>query len=350
MQEQLNELEKEFQTLEIQLSRPQELLAQGRFESISKRHAELIPLINKIKERCKILQEIQSLEKILEGTDNDLQFLAQGEKRELEERLAGLDKEIREILIPKDPLDGKNIFMEIHAGAGGNESALFAGQMVRMYSRYAESKGWKVEWVDLKPTELGGVKEATFFFKGEQVYRWMKYEGGVHRVQRVPATEASGRIHTSTCTVAVLPEAEEVELRIDLKDLRVDTYRSSGHGGQHLQKTESAVRITHLPTGIVVQCQDERSQNQNREKAMRALRAKLAAQIRQEKQDDISINRKKQMGSGERAEKIRTYNFPQNRLTDHRINQSWFNLPEILEGNLHPILTALAEYDKKQKT
>ena len=350
MWDKLKKIEEEYQDLETRLSRPQKLLAAGEFEALSRRHAVLAPILLKLREYRKIRQEISELEHLLQGPDRDLGDLAQGEKTELEKRLKELEAQLKESLIPKDSRDSKNVFLEVRAGAGGQEAALFAGELLRMYSRYAEFRGWKAEPVDLSPSDLGGIKEGVLFIRGQEVYSWMKHEGGVHRVQRVPVTEASGRIHTSTCTVAVLPEMGEVEVSIDPKELRIDTYRSSGHGGQHLQKTESAVRITHLPTSLAVQCQDERSQLQNREKAMRILRAKLAALAVEKQEQGISAHRKQQVGSGERSEKIRTYNFPQNRITDHRINASWHNLPEILEGNLHPILRSLVEHSKKENS
>jgi peptide chain release factor 1 len=273
--------------------------------------------------------------------DDELRQLIKEEIKLLEEKIERLEKELPLLLLPKDPNDEKNVIVEIRAGAGGEEAALFAAELMRMYQRYAERKGWKVEVLDINETGLGGVKEVVLRIEGKGAYSRLKYESGVHRVQRVPVTEAGGRIHTSTATVAVLPEVDEVEVEIRPEDLKIETMRASGHGGQHVNRTESAVRITHLPTGIVVSCQNERSQHQNKATALRILRAKLYELYQREQQEKIQKERRSQVGTGERSEKIRTYNFPQNRVTDHRIGLTVYNLPEVLDGDLDEFIDAL---------
>ena len=264
-------------------------------------------------------------------------------------RLAQIAEELRILLIPKDPDDEKNVIVEIRGGAGGEEAALFAHSLMRMYTMYVQSRGWELEVLNLNETELGGVKEAIFAVNGAGAYNRLKYESGVHRVQRVPETETQGRIHTSTATVAVMPQAEEVDFALDPKDLRIDTFRSSGAGGQHINKTSSAIRVTHLPTGMVVECQNERSQFQNKDKALEILRSRLLAQKQKEQQDAINANRQGQVGTGDRSEKIRTYNFPQDRCTDHRIGLTVHNLDKILDGNLDEIIDALATHEQAEK-
>jgi peptide chain release factor 1 len=273
--------------------------------------------------------------------DDELRQLIKEEIKLLEEKIERLEKELPLLLLPKDPNDEKNVIVEIRAGAGGEEAALFAAELMRMYQRYAERKGWKVEVLDINETGLGGVKEVVLRIEGKGAYSRLKYESGVHRVQRVPVTEAGGRIHTSTATVAVLPEVDEVEVEIRPEDLKIETMRASGHGGQHVNRTESAVRITHIPTGIVVSCQNERSQHQNKATALRILRAKLYELYQREQQEKIQKERRSQVGTGERSEKIRTYNFPQNRVTDHRIGLTVYNLPEVLDGDLDEFIDAL---------
>jgi len=282
-------------------------------------------------------------------TDPEMRALYEADIASLEARLEELEGELTRLLLPRDPYAGKDIIMEIRPAAGGDEATLFAAELLRMYLRYAESKGWKSELMYRQDTELGGLKEVGVSITGQEVYQHLKFESGVHRVQRVPATEASGRIHTSTVTVAVLPEADEVdEVPIDPKDLRIDTYRSSGAGGQHVNKTESAIRITHLPTGLVVACQDERSQHQNRDKAMRVLRAKLLELERARAEHEITANRRSQVGTGDRSEKIRTYNFPQSRVTDHRIGLTVHNLAGVMEGDLENVVQALIAEEQKE--
>jgi peptide chain release factor 1 len=286
--------------------------------------------------------------KALESDPDSLEYLS-SELRSLTERHSQLQDELMLLLTPKDPRADKNIIMEIRAGAGGEEAALFAGDLFRMYGKYAEKLGWKTETISSNPTELGGFKEIIFSVTGRGAWARFKYESGVHRVQRVPDTEASGRIHTSTITVAVLIEAEEMDVEINPVDLRIDTFRSSGAGGQHVNKTESAVRITHLPTVLVVACQDERSQHQNREKAMRVLRAKLLEMKQRQQEMEIAETRRNQVGTGDRSEKIRTYNYPQSRITDHRIGLTVHNLPSVLEGNIDEMIEALMLNEQKEK-
>lgn len=291
----------------------------------------------------------ESIEILEESGDSDLKELAQLELDEAKQNIEELSEKLKILLLPKDPNDERNVIVEIRGGAGGEESALFSAVLFRMYSMYAEKKGYKVEIVNANETELGGYKEISFMIEGEGAYSRFKYESGVHRVQRVPETESQGRVHTSTTTVAVLPEAEDVELEIDPKDLKTDTFRSSGAGGQHINKTSSAIRITHLPTGTVVECQDERSQYKNKDKALKVLKSRLLKEKQDKQASEIAANRKSQVGTGDRSERIRTYNYPQGRLTDHRIGLTLYKLEDILNGNLDEVIDALVTADRAEK-
>ena len=328
-----------------------ELLKDAKaYRDVSKERSAIETLAAKAKEYLDGVEEAESNRNELKTeTDPSMVALYKEELLRLEERKKELEEEIRLLLLPRDPYADKNIIMEIRPAAGGDEAGIFAGDHFRMYSKYAESVGWTIDILDAQPTELNGYKEMVFEVRGTEVYGWMKYESGVHRVQRVPATESQGRIHTSTVTVAVLPEVEEVdEIAIDTKDLRIDTYRSSGAGGQHVNKTESAIRITHLPTGLVVACQDERSQIQNRARAMKILQAKLVDMERRRIEEEHAADRKSQVGTGDRSEKIRTYNYPQSRVTDHRIGMSVKNLSAVMNGEIAPFLEALRTHEQQE--
>lgn len=342
-------IEKKLQTLverheEISaLLSDQEIISdQNRFRELSKEYAQLNPVVNFFKRYQKSLLDIADSKELLNETDPELQLLAKQELKNAEEVVIQLERELTLLLLPKDPHDESNIFLEIRAGAGGNEASIFAGDLYRMYTRYAESQKWQIELISQSYGEQGGFKEVIARIIGQGAYSRFKFESGVHRVQRVPLTEAQGRVHTSTCTVAVLPEVEEIEdIDINPNDLRIDTFRSSGAGGQHVQKTDSAIRLTHLPTGTVVECQDERSQHKNRARAMSLLKARLLANERDKQQKQQAETRRNLVGTGDRSERIRTYNFPQGRLTDHRINLTLYQLSDIMEGKLYPVIEAL---------
>jgi peptide chain release factor 1 len=338
----LETIEKRFEEISEKLGDPAIISDAQTYAKLAKEHSELSEIVEIFREYKRVIKEIQGNKQIIEEeNDEELVELAKEELKVLENKLEELEKKIPVLLLPKDPNDEKNVILEIRAGAGGEEAALFAADILRMYQRYAEKNNWKFEILDANPTGLGGFKEVIAKIEGKGAYSRLKYESGVHRVQRVPITESSGRIHTSTITVAVLPEVDEVEVEIRPEDLRIETMRASGHGGQHVNKTESAVRITHIPTGIVVSCQNERSQHQNKATALKILRAKLYELAIREQNEKIQKERKAQVGTGERCEKIRTYNFPQNRVTDHRIGMTVYNLPEVLDGELDQFIDAL---------
>lgn len=344
--ERLEEFELKYKELNEKLIDPEIISNQSEYQKLLKEHAKIKKIVDKYDEYKGVLKGINEARAILDSEEEaDIRELAELELAELEPARERLENELPVLLLPQDPNDEKNVIVEIRAGAGGDEAGLFAADLFRMYTRYAESKGWKSEIMSSNQSELGGFKEVIFSLDGEDVYSKMKYESGVHRVQRVPVTESGGRIHTSTATVAVLPEAEEVELEIDPNDLRIDVFRSSGPGGQSVNTTDSAVRITHLPTGLVVSCQDEKSQHKNREKAMRILRARLKEKMEAEQQAEIDEARKSQVGTGERSEKIRTYNFPQGRVSDHRINLTLYKLEQVLDGDLDLIVDELINVD-----
>ena len=343
----LEEVVARYEELERLMGDPAIATDHQRLAELAQEQAELRPLVEAYRRYKEVVARLEEARQLL--NDEELGDLAREEMRELEGEKERLEQQIKVLLLPKDPNDERNVIMEIRAGAGGEEAALFAADLARMYMRYAEQKGWKTEILSSNPTGLGGYKEIIFLIKGKGAYSRLKYESGVHRVQRVPETEASGRIHTSTATVAVLPEMEDVEVHIDPKELRIETFRASGAGGQHVNRTDSAVRITHLPTGLVVSCQDARSQHQNREKALQILRARLYAMEQERRQRELGERRRLQVGTGERSEKIRTYNFPQNRVTDHRIGLTLYRLQDVLDGDLDEIIDALTAADQAER-
>src|SRR5207253_4822264 len=342
----LRQIEERSNEIARALSDPAILAQPVEYARLRKEHAETVDIVDRFTEYREVLRRLGEARHLLsEGGDRELMELAQAEVNDLTARQTALEDELKRLLLPRDPNDAKNVFVEIRAGAGGEEAALFAADLVRMYTKYAERQRWKIEVMDASTTGTGGVKEAILFIQGRGAWSRLKFERGVHRVQRVPVTEGSGRIHTSTVTVAVLPEAEDVDVRVDDKAVRVDVYRSSGPGGQGVNTTDSAVRLTHLPTGLVVTCQDERSQIKNRAKALEVLRSRLFEMELRRQQEEVGSAGRMQVGSGERGSKIRTYDFRENRVTDHRIGLTLYNLDRVLEGQLDPLIDALAEAD-----
>lgn len=350
MFDRLEVIENRYEEISLKLSDPSVIANQDEYKKLMKEYSDLEEIVEKYREYKKVIKDIDDTKKLREEKlDKEMHEMVEAELAESEEKRKQIEKELKILLLPKDPNDDKSVIVEIRAGAGGEEAALFAGVLFRAYTKYAESKRWKVEMLDSNPTELGGFKEVIFTIEAKGAYSRLKFESGVHRVQRVPTTEASGRIHTSTVTVAVLPEVDEVDVEINPSDLQIDTFRASGAGGQHINKTESAIRITHIPTGLVVTCQDERSQHKNREKAMRVLRSKLYNMAQEQQNSELAQARKSQVGTGDRSERIRTYNYPQGRVTDHRIGLTLYKIDEILDGDFDEIIDALITTEQTGK-
>lgn len=350
MLEKLSFIENKYKELSMKIIDPEIINNIEEWQRLVKEHADIEPIVNKYKEYTKAQKTLEEDKEMLkEKLDDEMKELLKEEIAEYEETIEKLEEELRILLIPKDPNDHKNVIVEIRAGAGGDEAGLFAGDLFRMYSMYAERQGWKTELMSSNEQGVGGFKEVIFMIKGKGVYSRLKYESGVHRVQRVPTTESSGRIHTSTATVAVLPEAEDIDIEINQNDIRVDVYRSSGNGGQSVNTTDSAVRITHIPTGMVVACQDEKSQLKNKEKAMKILKTRLYDQMMREQHNEIAEERRSQVGTGDRSERIRTYNFPQGRITDHRINMTLYKLENFLDGDIDEMIDGLITSDQAEK-
>jgi len=348
--EKLDFLTDKYKDLSEKISDPEIIANNATWTKYVKEHAEIEPVVTKYQQYKKTVSELAEAREMLEDVkEKELEDLVKSEIAELSDRKEALEEELKVLLLPKDPNDEKNVFVEIRAGTGGEEAALFAGTLFRMYNRYAERRGWKAEMISANETNIGGFKEVVFMLEGKGAYSRLKYESGVHRVQRIPTTESGGRIHTSAATVAVLPEAQEVDIEINPNDLRIDVFRSSGHGGQSVNTTDSAVRITHLPTGLVVSCQDEKSQLKNKEKALKVLRARLLDMETARQNEEIAQSRKSQVGSGDRSERIRTYNYPQGRVTDHRIGLTLYQLESFLDGDLDEMIDALVTSDQAEK-
>ena len=347
MHDRLRKASEEYADILKQLEDPAVYGDPQKLKVLRKRESELAPLIELLREQSRLQQTMQEMQDLQQ--DPDLKEMAIEEQADAQARLADINEKMKEFLVPTDPLDDRNIVLEVRAGTGGEEAALFASELLRMYIRYAERSGWKTMLIDKADAEGGGIKEAIVRIEGAGAYGKLRFEGGVHRVQRIPATENKGRVHTSAATVAVLPEAEDVDIPLRTEDLRIDTYRASGAGGQHVNKTESAVRITHLPTGVVVSCQTERSQLQNRARALELLRTRLYALERERQQQEAGSLRSKQVGTGDRSEKIRTYNFPQDRLSDHRLAQNFHHLPGIMDGDIEPLVTSLRQQHTEER-
>lgn len=349
MFERLNKMKERYDELCSLIGLPEVVAKQDEWRKLVKEHSQLMPIVNAYEEYLAYVSDMEMCSEMMHGQDKEMAELAEIEYYEIRDKKDNKELELKKLLLPVDPMDEKNVIIEIRAGAGGEEAGLFGTELMRMYKRFAERIGWKVEDINLNMTELGGVKEVSFLIQGKGAYSKIKYESGVHRVQRVPTTESQGRVHTSTITVAVLPELEETDVEINEKDFKTDTFRSSGAGGQHVNKTDSAIRLTHLPTGLVVECQDERSQIKNREKAWKVMIARLYDQAREQQEKEYAANRRMQVGTGERSERIRTYNYPQGRVTDHRIGKTMYSLGEFLDGDLFEMLEALAVADQAAK-
>lgn len=345
----LQTMKERYEELGELIGLPEIVAKQDEWQKLVKEHSQLMPIVTAFEEYLKYSEDMEVCSEMMHGKDREMAELAEIEYYEIRDKKDAKELELKTLLLPVDPMDEKNVIIEIRAGAGGEEAGLFGTELMRMYKRFAERMNWSVEDININMTELGGVKEVSFLIKGQGAYSKIKYESGVHRVQRVPTTESQGRVHTSTITVAVLPELEDTDIEINEKEFKIDTFRSSGAGGQHVNKTESAIRITHLVTGLVVECQDERSQLKNKDRAWKVMRAKLYEQAREKQEKEYAETRRMQVGMGDRSERIRTYNYPQGRVTDHRINKTMYSLSEFLDGDMFEMIEALAVADQAEK-